>query len=225
MRKLLWAMYLWPGLPQLWRNGNWTGLAVAFLFVAICNLLLLGSLAWSELIAQGLRTSVWAICGIAWGIGVVWSAWHGRDSLPVKNRDTDGDVFGEALNFYLKGDHFQAEQLLEKLLRANARDLDARLMLATLLRHAGRFDEAERHLKTLCRFDGVAKWQLEIEHERGLLAEARAGAKSLAETEILEDAASVGVSSEGAASDCVKFENADQLSACSGTRTSVARAA
>ena len=57
--------------------------------------------------------------------------------------------FSEALDHYLKGDNYQAEQILEGLLRRNVRDLDARLMLATLLRRDRRFDEATEHLDML----------------------------------------------------------------------------
>ncbi len=72
----------------------------------------------------------------------------------------------------MKGDYYQAEHVLEGLLRRNVRDLDARLMLATLLRHTGRLDEATRQLDTLARFEGAGKWELEMRQERELLAEA-----------------------------------------------------
>jgi len=58
----------------------------------------------------------------------------------------------------LKGDGYQAEQILEDLLRRNVRDLDARLLLATLLRRAGRVDDATRQLDTLACFEGADKW-------------------------------------------------------------------
>jgi cytochrome c-type biogenesis protein CcmH/NrfG len=73
----------------------------------------------------------------------------------------------------LKGDYYQAEHVLEELLRRNLRDVDARLMLATLLRHTGRLDEAAGQLDTLVRLEGASKWQWEIEQERDLLAEAK----------------------------------------------------
>jgi tetratricopeptide (TPR) repeat protein len=225
MRKLLWIMYLWPGLPQLWLAGNWAGLAVAFVFVAICNLLLIGSFAWTELIAQNVRTSVWTVGGIVWGVGVVWSVCVGGHRCAEKGCGNDGEAFGEALDHYLKGDLFQAEQVLESLLRANARDLDARLMLATILRHAKRFDEAQRHLDTLVRFDGAAKWEVEIEHERMLLAEARTPRASADEMDALEDEVSTGNGPEDAVADCVRFSPVGQLSGNDGSRTSVARAA
>ena len=46
-------------------------------------------------------------------------------------------------------------------------------MLATLLRHTGRLDEATRQLDTLARLEGAGKWELEIRQERELLKKAK----------------------------------------------------
>jgi hypothetical protein len=173
MRKMPWVMYLWPGVPQLWMWGNWTGLVTAVIAAAILDLLLLGSFGWSELFTRSVRTEVWAIGAVAWIVAALWSAHRCRQEVAATSHEPGKDTFGEALSHYLKGDYFQAERLLEVLLRANVRDLDARLMLATLMRRTGRFDEAAKQLDTLVRFDGVAKWQLEIEHEREQLADAK----------------------------------------------------
>jgi thioredoxin-like negative regulator of GroEL len=101
---------------------------------------------------------------------------------------TGKDGFPEALEHYLRGDYYQAEQVLDGLLRQNMRDLDARLMLATLFRRAGRFEEATRQLDTLVRFEGAGKWELEIRGERRRLA----GAKAHKATIVDETAAVAG---------------------------------
>ena len=46
-------------------------------------------------------------------------------------------------------------------------------MLATLLRHTRRFEEATEHLNTLVRLEGARKWEMEISREGELLSEAR----------------------------------------------------
>jgi cytochrome c-type biogenesis protein CcmH/NrfG len=74
---------------------------------------------------------------------------------------------------YLKGDYYQAEGILQRLIKTNAADADARLMLATLLRHAGRFDEAAGQLDALALVDGAEKWRFEISRERRRLAVVR----------------------------------------------------
>ncbi|MCR4413284.1 MAG: tetratricopeptide repeat protein [Thermoguttaceae bacterium] len=73
----------------------------------------------------------------------------------------------------MKGNWFEAECLLSRILKRNPRDLEARLMLATLLRHTGRRDEAARQLDRLERFEGSGKWVLEISRERQQLQAAK----------------------------------------------------
>jgi hypothetical protein len=170
MRRMRWMTYLWPGLAQLWTYGSWAGLALAVGTAVGLDLLLLVSFGWSELIGPSLRNTLWAAYGGFWIVSAIWSAKQCRHRVAAANPDPKQDVFAEALNYYLKGDYYQTEQLLEGLLKRNLRDVDARLMLATLMRHAGRFDEAKQQLDTLARFEGAGKWQWEIGRERELLA-------------------------------------------------------
>ena len=170
MRRMPWATYLWPGLPQLWIRGSWSALGVAVGAAALLNLALLVSLVWSELVGPDLRTALWATLGMIWAVGAIVSAIWAPGPRSRAPSEQVADAFGEAVDHYLQGNWVQVERTLGHLLRKNARDLDARLMLATLLRHAGRFDEASRQLDTLIRFEGAEKWELEIRRERELLA-------------------------------------------------------
>ena len=89
-----------------------------------------------------------------------------------QHRDKAEDLFPQALTEYLQGNWFPAEQTCRDLIRRRSDDVDARLLLATLLRHTERRTEARAELDALARFDGAAKWTLEIAHERRLLDEA-----------------------------------------------------
>ena len=173
MHKMRWITCLWPGLPQLWTHGSWSGLVVAIGMAIVLNLLLLVSFGWSELSGPSLRSTLWVAFGVFWVAGTVWSARQFGRQTAAGSRDANEDGFTEALDHYLKGDYYQAEHVLEGLLRDNVRDLDARLMLATLLRHTGQLDDAARQLDTLARFEGVEKWELEIRQERKLLEEVK----------------------------------------------------
>ncbi len=168
-----WAVYLWPGLPQIWTQGSWSGLASAVGFAALLNLAVMASLLWSELLTPGVRNLVWLAVVVIWGSSAVFSYWW--DSRPPSPPDKGSakDPFIEALNHYLKGNWFESEHVLLGLLAKSPRDLDAGLMLATLLRRTGRFDEAGSQLDRLERLDGSEKWELEIVRERELLEEAR----------------------------------------------------
>lgn len=173
MRRMPWTTYLWPGLPQTWFHGSWPGLALALGAAGVFNVLLVVCFGWSELVGPNLRNSLWAAFAAAWIAAVVWSAGQCLCRAAIGDLKPGQDDFDAALDHYLRGNHYEAEQILESLLRRNVRDLDARLMLATLLRRVGRLDEASRQLDSLVRFEGADKWELEIEEERALLAEAK----------------------------------------------------
>jgi len=173
MRRTPWSLYLWPGLPQIWLHGSWSGLVVALGAAVLLDVLLLVSFGWTELVGQNLRNILWAIFVVAWIAAIFWSRKQCRRQAVVCGLEPREDSFGQAVDCYLKGDGYQAEQILEGLLRRNVRDLDARLMLATLLRRAGRLAEATRQLDALVRFEGAEKWELEIQEERALAAEAK----------------------------------------------------
>ena len=52
MCRMPWCFYLWPGLPQMWLYGSWSGLAVALGAAAMLDVLLLVSFGWTELIGR-----------------------------------------------------------------------------------------------------------------------------------------------------------------------------
>jgi len=170
-----WAIYCWPGLPQLWTRGFWSGLGLAAVAAAGLNAAILASFAWSEWFAADVRNGLWIALGVLWVASAGFSArWIRRQPMPEQagqDRDAVKDDFDVALEHYLKGNYFETERVLKRLLRGNARDLESRLMLATLLRHTGRRDEAVAQLDLLDRFEGSQKWELEIRRERDLWAE------------------------------------------------------
>jgi hypothetical protein len=180
MRRMPWIACVWPGLPQLWVYGSWSGLAVAVGAAVAADALLLVSFGWTELVGESLRNALWVGFGACWVVSAAWSVRQCRRRAAREHTTPTTDAFAEALEHYLKGDYYQAEQVLEGLLRRNPRDLDARLMLATLLRHTGRLDDAARQLETLARFDGAEKWELEIGNERHLLTEMKKQAATAA---------------------------------------------
>ena len=121
-------------------------------------------LAGSLVIAVG-WVAVAAIC-----LGnAAYLCWRGDFRDRAAQADQHDDLFRRGLGEYLKGAWFEAESLFGQLVAQNPRDVDARLTLATLLRHTGRPAEAERHLAELDRLEKAEKWREEIERERQLL--------------------------------------------------------
>jgi hypothetical protein len=172
MRRMPWPAYLWPGLPQLARDGNWTALAFALAAAALLNAVLLGTWFWTDLFDPTLRIIVWVFLGAAWSVSLAYWAWTDRRQAAVSAK-AGGLGFESALEDYLKGNWFEAERKLNTLLRCDEHDVEARLLIATLLRHTKRFDDATHQLNLLVRLDGAQRWALEIHREGELLREAR----------------------------------------------------
>lgn len=177
------AAYFWPGLPQLWTRGSWAGLAIAVGFTALGNVLLLATLVYTEwisgehrLIGFGVLASVWLL---AWGHGHFVRRRLQADLLGSEGDQAAGDssplerdpVFREAQQCYLRSDWVATERLLLKLLKQDPRDVEGRLMLATLWRHQQRPAEALRQLERLSRLEAAEQWKHEIEAERQAIAQ------------------------------------------------------
>ncbi|HCK41097.1 MAG TPA: hypothetical protein DHW22_05645 [Planctomycetaceae bacterium] len=183
--KILQTARFWPGLPQLWIRGSWVGLAVAVGFTALANVLLLAICvfhAWMTthqiLIGLGILVVIW--------LGAWWQCRHchlpavrnvypgdrvgdlsaGELALPGRAEKEDevrDQLFREAQGLYLENNWVRTEQLLHKLLKRDSRDVESRLMLATLWHHQGRQAEAGRQLDRLIRLEAAAGWQYEID--------------------------------------------------------------
>ena len=88
-----------------------------------------------------------------------------------EERATAEDLFRRAQRQYLTGNWVGSEQLLAELIRIDSQDIDAKLLLATLLRRTGQLTEASDQLRRLEATDGTEKWRSEIDRERKLLDE------------------------------------------------------
>lgn len=163
--------WLWPGLPQAWDGGRWLGLATALGFAVAVESLLLASWVWDEMLSGVAFWGLGLVTGCGWLIGIVANrSWLARRATGQFEQVAD-DLFPEALTEYLQANWFAAEQKCRELIRLRRDDVDARLLLATLLRHTDRTSESRAELDALAKLDGAAKWVLEISHERRLLDE------------------------------------------------------
>jgi cytochrome c-type biogenesis protein CcmH/NrfG len=86
-------------------------------------------------------------------------------------------LFLQAQGEYLKGHWFEAESLLQQIIRRSPRDVEAQLMLATLYRHTRRVDEARQRLRLMEAIDGAERWRWEIDQEQRLLKQVTETAK------------------------------------------------
>ncbi len=144
-------------------------------FTALVNALAATTFVWNEWLPVRMR---WMALGAA---GVIWLlAWlEGRadwrrlllemsagDNSPGDPAERSDAWFREAQAAYLAHDWVLAEQTLLRLLKYDPRDAEARLLLATLLRHEERTDAAAEQLDRLELLETAAAWRQEIAQER-----------------------------------------------------------
>jgi hypothetical protein len=206
MQRLRWLTLVWPGLPQLWFAGSGAGLALAAGFAALLNLGLICTRLWTELFSPEIQSLIWLAAGGIWiasaGISARWVAGL-RMSGPSAG---DEDLFNAAQSEYLKGNWYEAEVALGRLLNRNVVDVEARLMLASLLRRTGRMPESGEQLTRLSRTEGAERWHPEIGRLRKRLAEQAAEAAETTEvTTVPSDAAA-----EKASHDSIDDEQVSQ---------------
>jgi hypothetical protein len=176
MGRMPWAIYLWPGLPLVWKRGEWCALGVALASAVLVQFALLASLVWPGLLPAAIRSGLW-LSIVAWWAAAAIMAWRRESRTATQDDPTDAeDSFSQAIKHYLRGNWFETECVLKNLLRRNPRDVEAGLMLATLYRHTGRTTEAVEQLDRLERIEEAARWALEIAMERRWATEDRAEA-------------------------------------------------
>jgi hypothetical protein len=171
---------LWPGLVRLWR-GLKSGLLIAVVFSVLLNATLFAWLAWPAMLPPGIKGLLLAISLGGWIGGWIDARRFRRRVQLAQHRDPQLDLFLSARREYLRSNWRQAEQLLTRLLLASPEDIEARLMLATLLRHEHRLDEAKEQLRRLQRWSRAATWNLEIRHEWERLSKLECSAEPLGE--------------------------------------------
>jgi hypothetical protein len=171
-RRVRLILCLWPGLPQLWLVGARSGLALAIGFAALLDLLLLTSLLWTEWVEGAFRVAGWTAVAVLWSVSIVTGRRWSQDHLSNTARPREEDLFPRALGEYLKGNWYEAEAACKNLLRRVSGDVQARLLLATLLRRTQRWPEAREQLAMLSRLEAAASWEFEIADELERLAEA-----------------------------------------------------
>ena len=91
-----------------------------------------------------------------------------REAEEVKT-DASATLFNQAQREYLKGHWEETEILLNRRLAKQPRDVEARLLLATMFRRSLRLEESLEQLDVMQRFDESARWLFEINRERELI--------------------------------------------------------
>lgn len=165
----------WPGLPGLWHRGHFSSLLLAVGFAIVLNLALISSFIWPQCLGETFPIVAWPTVLILWTVAVYVSVSTLPDVMSVVSTanvsadEMSDTLFIQAQREYLSGDWQAAESLLRQRLSRFPRDVESRLLLATLLRHDRRLEQASDQLDTMQKFDESHAWDFEIRRERKLI--------------------------------------------------------
>lgn len=156
----------WPGFTELCAFGRWRFFFIAVLFAVLLDVLLVTNFFWTEYLSRNGKITLLVAAVISWVLLKMTASHFSRQIESIRHCDAKPKRFKDAVCHYLSGNWFEAECLLDGLLLNNPRDVEAKLLLATLYRRTERFHDAERELAILCKYEECNPWTLEIELEK-----------------------------------------------------------
>jgi hypothetical protein len=147
-------------------------LAIACGFAVLLDIAILSTWVWTELLDSPFRIFAWSGVILFWLASAVAGAMQMPALLRVPSPELVDELFARAQAEYLKANWFECEVAVNQLLEEKPGDVDARMLLASMLRRLGHGEEARQQLRSLAALEGAGKWQLEMAREWQLLREA-----------------------------------------------------
>jgi len=168
MRRMPLGAYLWPGLPQVLQQGDMRWLPAAITAGIALSTMIVATFGWTEWLDRSTKAVVWGAGIVCWITACYISSLRlRRQKFRAESPDRDLQ-FVDAQQYYLGANWHEAEQVLGDLLQSDPRDVESRLLLATLLRRTDRESESLEQLDILERIEAAAEWRMEIDQERRL---------------------------------------------------------
>jgi tetratricopeptide (TPR) repeat protein len=162
---------LWPGMPWAWLRGSRSGLLLAIAFGIALDIAVVSTWVWPALLEPRLLIGLWTATAVIWAMSTGSAVAAFPAALELGATAATESLFLQARDAYLARDWLLAETRLRALLTLSPTDGEAQLLLGTLLRRAGRTQEARRALEQLARSDAGQPWQPVITRELALLKE------------------------------------------------------
>ena len=167
----------WPGLPGLWCKGHWSSLFAAIGFSILLNIALISSFLWKWSLGEAFPLIAWPVICLIWAATALVSYNRLTDvmAVPITEKvavpERPDTLFIQAQHEYLKGHWGEAQTLLNRQIDQHPRDIESRLLLATLFRHSRKLDQSLQQLKEIKRFDEAVEWNFECTREEELIRE------------------------------------------------------
>ena len=166
----------WPGLPQLWLRGQWSGLAIAWFFALLVNGAIGWSFLWPGRIPAASIVALWTLVGGLWCLSLWRTQRRFEEIVPSPAGPGIEALFLTAQTQYLQGSWGEAEKLAHRILDQQPDDVETRLLLAALQRRTGRWSQARQSLRELQQWDAARHWREEIQQEWRRVDQAATGA-------------------------------------------------
>jgi tetratricopeptide (TPR) repeat protein len=165
----------WPGLPGLWQRGQTFSLVIAIGFTILLNAAIICTYIWPRALGESFPIITWPMILLIWSSSIAFAYksmpnWLETAKIAAADESKQSDIlFIRAQTEYLKGNWDETERLLRRCLGIWPRDIEARLLLATLLRHSRRLFDASEELAHLLKYDESTNWISEIRREQKLI--------------------------------------------------------
>ena len=158
---------LWPGLANLWYRGEIVSLFSVAIFGATLNVALLSTFHWEGWLSIGIWMLVWSgVLGSSL-VSLVYTTWSWPRILGVRAiSEVQEQLFREAQQFYLRGEYFEAEALLQRIFSSGQADVEAALLMVSILRRTRRWVQALYCIDRLMLLDQSTAWNQELQSER-----------------------------------------------------------
>jgi hypothetical protein len=161
------CLHAWPGWTKLWTEGDLRSLLLSLLFGILLNLWLAATWTWPHWwTSQGWWSSLVAIA-----VSASASAILAKDSLrsralhqtPAKSAD---QWLQDAQESYLQANYTEAEASLHRIFAAGHQDIEAMLLMISVLRRTGRIAQAQFCIDRLRLLERASPWLAELDHEQ-----------------------------------------------------------
>ena len=155
----------WPGATKAWNRADTSSFWIAIGFSWSFCLAVATIFLWEEWLHAWIRFSLCFILGASSCISGARLLLIG-ESLPVDSRVARDARFQQAQAAYLQGDYFESERLLASNLALEDADLESGLLLVSVLRRSGRYEEAIQQINHLRKRDFSVRWESELAMEK-----------------------------------------------------------
>lgn len=143
-------------------------LLIAWLFGLCLNVAWIGSTLWPMWMSPMRLSILWGALITFSVLSAAYAALRGHLTQPIAAAGCPNDRLLQAQEFYLQANYFEAEQILLPYCRSTDMDIEAALLLASILRRTERYPRAVELLEEMALLDRSWRWQDEIDQEKRL---------------------------------------------------------